>query len=270
LNPRRGSSSTEIKTQKELDAFRSGTQFVRFLAYVKPKTKEYEKWYGYAESGLLDDFGRSHVIDVGDRKSGYVYAENAAGEEIASFDLSSSDDFKSFVIKNGYQYGGSLIDPILRAQATTKVPLFVGVFQQTPSEEEIKPFKEAAEAISGKMLSGWIDDSEQAVKWGCSGTKFPTAVVVRGLGSQDTYFVPYDEDKESWDTASLVSYVKKVEKDTYPRYIRSEPVPETQGPVITLVGRNFEDIVMDETKDVFVEFYAPWCGHCKKTSPCLG
>jgi len=37
--------------------------------------------------------------------------------------------------------------------------------------------------------------------------------------------------------------------------------------VKVVVAKNFDQIVNENDKNIFIEFYAPWCGHCKQLDP---
>ncbi|TEB35690.1 disulfide isomerase [Coprinellus micaceus] len=144
------------------------------------------------------------------------------------------------------------------------------VFVDPTSEDkdaQIAAIRPVAQKYKPKLNFVWID----AVKYGdhakalnLQEQKWP-AFVIQDLQKQLKY--PYDQSKEV-TTEGVEELVKQYVAGTIQPQLKSQPIPENQdGPVYTLVGKNFEEIANDEKKDVFVEFYASWCGHCKRLAP---
>ena len=66
-----------------------------------------------------------------------------------------------------------------------------------------------------------------------------------------------------------MDFLKKYEEGSLEQYLKSSPPPADpyDNGVRVLVTSTFDEVVYDTNKDVLVEFYAPWCGHCKKLAP---
>ncbi|GFO44763.1 protein disulfide-isomerase [Plakobranchus ocellatus] len=73
---------------------------------------------------------------------------------------------------------------------------------------------------------------------------------------------------EEFSLDSFEQFVRDFLAGKVEPFVKSEPVPESNDePVKVVVGKNFDEIVNDKEKDVLIEFYAPWCGHCKSLAP---
>eukprot|EP01101_Sappina_pedata_P011716 TRINITY_DN7916_c0_g1_i1.p1 TRINITY_DN7916_c0_g1~~TRINITY_DN7916_c0_g1_i1.p1 ORF type:complete len:497 (-),score=273.86 TRINITY_DN7916_c0_g1_i1:90-1547(-) len=78
----------------------------------------------------------------------------------------------------------------------------------------------------------------------------------------------YRADVHKYSPDALRAFAKDFVAGKVEKFVKSEPLPDNSAnDVKVVVGKNFDSIVMDTTKDVLLEAYAPWCGHCKTLAP---
>jgi len=74
--------------------------------------------------------------------------------------------------------------------------------------------------------------------------------------------------QDEFSVENFKTFMTLLEAGELDPWIKSEALPDNSANNVKVaVAKNFEELVTKNSKDVLVEFYAPWCGHCKKLTP---
>lgn len=71
--------------------------------------------------------------------------------------------------------------------------------------------------------------------------------------------------KEEVSAQTVGDFVAKFVRGEIPPSIKSQPVPKTQTDAsYVVVADTFNEVILgDNKRDIFIELYASWCGHCE-------
>lgn len=133
-----------------------------------------------------------------------------------------------------------------------------------------KVMKEAAEKYKGEILFAVSDVKDGIQKRlaefiGVEDSQMPTLRLLNPEANMAKF--TYEKDINSLTSDDLKAWMDDFKAGKLVPFLKSQEPPVTQEDVVIVVGKTFDEIVRDPTKDVLVKFYAPWCGHCKALAP---
>ncbi|OVA20344.1 Thioredoxin-like fold [Macleaya cordata] len=151
---------------------------------------------------------------------------------------------------------------------SSPVKLQVFVFAEADDFKNLlEPLQDVARKFKSKILFVYVDIAEDNLA--------KPFLTLFGLEESKKAVVTAFDNKihtkyllESDPTATnLEEFCLGLLHGTLPPYFKSEPIPSNENATVqTVVGRTFDDLVLNSPQHVLLEVHAPWCNDCEAMS----
>ncbi|KAF3446998.1 hypothetical protein FNV43_RR12178 [Rhamnella rubrinervis] len=273
-----GPASVEVKTVEDASSFTSDNKIVIVGVFPKFSGEEFENFTAVAEK-LRSDYEFGHTMDAKLLPRGESSVTGPVIRLLKPFD-ELFVDFKDFHTDAVEKFIEDSSLPIVAEYNTdpNNQRFLIKIFNNPNAKamlflnfsevgDAFRPkYHEVAEKYRSEGISFLMGDLE-TVKgafqyFGIKEDQVPVIIIHTNDGKKYV--------KPSLKPEHIEDWVKEFKDGKLLPFIRSEPIPEQNNePVKDVVADSLQDMFLNSGKNVLLEFYAPWCKHCKDLAPIL-
>lgn len=279
LKKKSGPPAADIKTADELNAIKEANEVV-VIGLFKDQESDAAKTFikvasEYDEQPFVVSSEQS-VFDAAGGKDGQVVLLKKFDEGRNVLEKIEDDEaVKKFVSVNSLplvvDFTPESAQRVFGGAVKSHNLLFASKENAAEYEQLRAKFAKAAEKFRGKVLfvAFDVDNADNSRIMDFFGLKKSDKTQMRMIKLEDEMAKFKPEDETNLDEEVVAKFVQGVLDGSVKQHLLSEDVPADWDakPVKYLVATKFDEVAFDKSKHVLVEFYAPWCGHCKHLEP---